>query len=190
MTRRARFDGGATLLERARAGDEAAWVEIVTDVGPKLRGYARAKGAPDPDDVMQDVLLAAASRLADFEGNERAFRSWIFSIAYRQIANRHRVAGREDAELPRILMDGAASPEEAAVTEAVGSEAMAALEVLSEEERDIVLMRIVGEMDSEQVGRAVGKKPGTVRVIQHRALEKVRAELERRGYGQRAGRTR
>lgn len=173
-----------SLVERARAGDEAAWVEIVTEIGPKLRGYARAKGAPDPDDVMQDVLLAAASRLGAFVGDERAFRSWIFSIAYRQIANRHRVAGREDSELPRVLVDHSPGPEAEAILGDTGSDALAALVVLDETERDIVLMRVIGEMDSAEVGAAVGKKPGTVRVIQHRALDKVRAELVRRGYGE------
>lgn len=183
MARRAGIDADLTLLERARAGDEEAWVEIVTEIGPKLRGYARAKGAPDPDDVMQDVLLAAASQLHRFEGDERDFRSWVFSIAYRQIANRHRVAGREDGELPRVLVDRAASPEEIAIGRSAGSDALAALDVLSEEERDIVLLRVVGELDSDEVGRAVGRRPGTVRVIQSRALEKVRSELLRRGYG-------
>lgn len=173
-----------SLVERARDGDEAAWVGIVTEIGPKLRGYARAKGAPDPDDVMQDVLLAAASRLGDFVGDESAFRSWIFAIAYRQIANRHRVAGREDSELPRVLVDQGPGPEAEAILGDTGSDALAALDVLDETERDIVLMRVIGEMDSAEVGAAVGKKPGTVRVIQHRALEKVRAELVRRGYGE------
>jgi RNA polymerase sigma-70 factor (ECF subfamily) len=172
-----------SLVDRARAGDEAAWVEIVRDIGPRLRGYARAKGAPDPDDVMQDVLLAVAGRLADFEGDDRAFRSWVFSIAFRQIANRHRVAGREDSELPALIVESSPGPEDSVMADLAGSDALAALQVLDELERDIVLMRIVGELDSAEVGRAVGKRPGTIRVIQSRALAKVRDELVRRGYG-------
>lgn len=184
MSRADSTSSADALLDRARVGDEAAWVEIVSEIGPKVRGYARAKGAPDPDDVMQDVLLAAASRLHAFEGDGRAFRSWVFSIAYRQIVDRYRVAGREDTELPRVLVDHAPGPEDEVVASDTGSDALSALDVLDDEERDIVLMRVIGEMDSAEVGAAVGKRSGTVRVIQHRALAKVRAELVRRGYGE------
>ena len=181
MPRRSRPDPDS-LVERARAGDEAAWEEIVTGLGPRVRGYARGKGAPDPDDVVQDVFVAAASRLGDFVGDERAFRSWIFSIAYRQIANRHRTAGRAPLEL-RERPDGSPGPEDLAVQAEVHAEALEALDVLSPIERDVVLLRVVGGLDSKEVGQAVGKRPGTVRVIQSRALKRVRAELIRRGYG-------
>lgn len=172
-------------LARARAGDERAWRDIVAEIGPRLRGYARAKGTPDPDDVMQDVLLAAAEHLGDFEGDGSAFRSWVFSIAYRKIADRHRVSGRETPieHLPEVPHP---SPEHEIEERESASAALAALDVLDGVERDVVLMRVLGEMDTPEVAAAVGKTEGNVRVIQHRALEKVRAELERTGYRSRA----
>jgi len=171
-----------SLVERARDGDESAWREIVADIGPRLRGYARARGAPDPDDVMQDVLLAAAERLHAFEGDGSAFRSWIFSIAYRKIADRHRVSGREMV-MDRLPERPAPSPEQEVVERTGGAAALDALRVLSDIERDVVLMRVIGEMDTADVARAVGKSVGNVRVIQHRAMARVRAELGRIGYG-------
>jgi len=51
------------------------------------------------------------------------------------------------------------------------------------QERDVVLMRVLGGLDTEDVARAVGKRAGNVRVIQSRAMGKLRAELIRRGYG-------
>lgn len=171
-----------TLLEGAKAGDAEAWNRIVTEYGPRIRGYARARGAPDPEDVTQDVFVAAASRIGDFEGDGSAFRSWLFAIAYRQIANRHRAAAKQAAPLPETLVDPAVSPEDAVVGRFEATEAVAALDVLSDLERDVVLMRVVGELDSRAVAEAVGKRPGNVRVIQSRAMAKLRAELERRGY--------
>lgn len=167
------------LVARARAGDEKAWEEIVREVGPTIAGYARARGAPDPEDVMQDVFVAAARRIDRFVGDETAFRSWLFAIAYRQIADRHR-AKRPQGELPAGLADPSPTPEDRAVTAASVTEALAALDVLNEIERDVVLLRVIGELDTAAVAEAVGKRPGNVRVIQTRALAKVRAELERR----------
>jgi len=170
------------VVARARAGDETAWATIVADLGPAIAGYARARGAPDPEDVMQDVFLAAASRLSRFEGDGRAFRSWVFSIAYRQIVDRYR-SRRDNVELPVSLADPGPSPEQTAITGIVVSEAMAALDVLTDVERDVVLLRVIGGLETDEVARAVGKRGGNVRVIQTRALAKLRGELQRSGYG-------
>jgi RNA polymerase sigma-70 factor (ECF subfamily) len=131
---------------------------------------------------MQDVFLAAASRLESFTGDWKAFRSWVFSIAYRQVVNRYRAPDRPGA-LPAMLLDGARSPEDQVVGGVIASEALRALEVLTPVERDVVLLRVVAGLETDEVASAVGKRRGNVRVIQTRALAKLREELVRRGYG-------
>jgi RNA polymerase sigma-70 factor (ECF subfamily) len=171
------------LLDRARSGDDEAWSQIVRELGPRVQGYAKGKGIVDAEDVVQDVFTAAARLIGDFEGEWRAFRSWIFSIAYRQIVNRYRRPSRRDGELPRVLVDeDHIGPDQAVVIREMASEAVAAMDVLSEIERDVVLLRVIADLDTEDVAKAVGKRAGNVRVIQSRALAKVRAELETRGY--------
>ena len=175
--------GSADLLSRARRGEPAAWEAIVTELGPIIRGYARARGAPDPDDVTQDVFTAAAQRIGEFRGDWEAFRSWLFAVAYRQVVNRYRTSSRATTELPTELASVAPGPEEEVVSRLAASGAIAALDVLEPLERDVVLMRVLGDLDAEAVGRAIGKRPGNVRVIQFRAMAKLREELRRRGYG-------
>lgn len=174
--------GDAELVERARHGDVDAWSQIVRTLGPRVQGYARGKGISDAEDVVQDVFMAAAERIGDFDGDWRSFRSWIFSIAYRQIVNRYRAPGREDTDLPPALADPASTPDDQVVARETVSEAVAALETLTGVERDVVLLRVVAGLDTEEVAAAVSKRPGNVRVIQSRALRKVRAELIGRGY--------
>jgi RNA polymerase sigma-70 factor (ECF subfamily) len=171
------------LLDRARGGDGDAWSQIVHELGPRVQGYAQGKGIVDAEDVVQDVFTAAARQIGAFDGEWRAFRSWIFSIAYRQIVNRYRSPSRHDGELPRVLVDeDHIGPDQAVVIREMASEAVAAMDVLSEIERDVVLLRVIAGLDTAEVAKAVGKRAGNVRVIQSRALAKVRAELERRGY--------
>jgi len=173
---------GLDRLERARSGDAATWEGIVREIGPTLVGYARARGVDDPEDLMQDVFLAAASRLESFTGDWKAFRSWVFSIAYRQVINRYRAPDRPGA-LPAMLLDRARSPEDQVMGGVIASEALRALEVLTPVERDVVLLRVVAGLETDEVASAVGKRRGNVRVIQTRALAKLREELVRRGYG-------
>jgi RNA polymerase sigma-70 factor (ECF subfamily) len=182
MAETARTEFDSRLIEGARAGEPAAWEHIVSELGPVIRGYARARGVRDPDDVMQDVFVAAASRIGGFEGDGDAFRSWLFGIAYRQIVNRHRRAAREPGPLPASLPGSTATPEEEVIDRLQGAAAVAALDALGELERDVVLMRVLGGLDTDAVAHAVGRRPGNVRVIQSRALAKLRAELARRGY--------
>jgi len=171
------------LLDRARDGDGDAWSQIVHELGPRVQGYAQSKGVVDAEDVVQDVFTAAARQIGAFDGEWRAFRSWIFSIAYRQIVNRYRSPSRHDGELPRVLVDeDHIGPDQAVVIREMASEAVAAMDVLSEIERDVVLLRVIAGLDTAEVANAVGKRAGNVRVIQSRALAKVRAELERREY--------
>lgn len=186
QSRRSELNTGpvsSQLIDRARAGDGDAWSQIIRELGPRVQGYARGRGVIDAEDVMQDVFTAVARRIGDFDGEWRAFRSWIFSIAYRQIVERYRSPSRNDTALPEVLVDDHSSaPDEIVVLHESASEAVAALDVLNEVERDVILLRVVAELDTAEVAEAVGKTTGNVRVIQSRALDKVRAELERRGY--------
>lgn len=173
---------GPDLLAAARAGEPEVWERIVGEFGPIIRGYARARGVSDADDLTQDVFTAAAQRIADFEGDWEAMRAWLFSIAYRQVVNRYRKGRARTESLPAGLVDPTRSPEDEVVERAHAGAAVAALEVLDDIERDVVLLRVLVGLDAAAVGRVIGKRPGNVRVIQFRALGKLREELVRRGY--------
>ncbi|MBT8249819.1 MAG: RNA polymerase subunit sigma, partial [Acidimicrobiia bacterium] len=53
-----------------------------------------------------------------------------------------------------------------------------ALDVLTDIEREVIVLRIIAELGTDEVATVVGKKPGTVRVIQSRAMSKLRKELQ------------
>lgn len=182
-TRVSMTDSDDNLLDRARSGEAVVWERIVGEFGPVIRGYARARGVRDPDDLTQDVFVAASSRLGDFQGDWNAFRSWLFAIAYRQIVNRYRKSKFDTSPLPESLVLSTHSAEDEVISNVENTAAVAALEVLNDVERDVVLMRVLGGLDMEDVAKAVGKRPGNVRVIQSRAMTKLRDELVRRGYG-------
>ena len=50
---------------------------------------------------------------------------------------------------------------------------------LPPEQADVVLLRVLGGFDAEEVGAIMGKRPGTVRVLQHRALAHLAKVLSR-----------
>jgi RNA polymerase sigma-70 factor, ECF subfamily len=54
----------------------------------------------------------------------------------------------------------------------------ALLDQLSEDQREVVLLRIVGDLSLEQTATALGKRVGAVKALQHRALAALRRILD------------
>ena len=173
-----------SLLEAAREGSEAAWQELYNDLAPEVLGDLRANGAPDPEDVLSEVFLQVARDIARFEGEEPGFRSWVFTIAHHRLIDARRHSARRPVEL------SAEPPEPAVRADDAAEEALAriglervqdVLSALSEEQRAVLLLRIVGDLSIEDVAKAVGKRPGAVKALQRRGLAAVKRELTRKG---------
>lgn len=141
--------------------------------GPVPRGQGtRYGGRP-----AAETWLAAARNLASF-GDETAFRGWLFTIARRRLVQHWRDSGRRPvtAVAPERLTDRRAAddPEAeglAAVSAREAARAIAA--ALPPDQADVVLLRMLGGLDVDQVAGILGKRPGTVRVLQHKALRRL-----------------
>lgn len=163
------------VLEQARTGDDRAWRTIIDLIGAPVLGYARARGSIDPEDILAAVLLDLLRALARFRGDPDALRAFAIKIARDRIADQQRRASsrheRHEAEPPDT-----ADPfdhTERATQQDLLQRALASLPPLH---RDVLYLRIGLGLSAVQVGRIVGKRAGTIRVIVHRALLRVRAE--------------
>src|SRR4051794_16341135 len=88
-----------TLLDAARQGSEAAWQELYGGLAPVVLGYLRANNAPDPEDVLSEVFLQVARDITTFDGEERGFRSWVFTIAHHRLIDARRHSARRPLDL-------------------------------------------------------------------------------------------
>lgn len=172
------------VVDAARRRDPAAWDYIYHRFGPALTRYAASRGVPDPEDVTQDVMCAAAARIDRFAGGEDDLRSWLFTIAYRRCADHHRRRHRRP-EVTTERPPEHVQPHEGADADmwaaGEGREAFAALDILTQRERDVVTLRIIGELGTGDVADMLGLSTVNVRVIQSRALAKLRRHLEGNG---------
>ena len=82
------------LLPAARAGDPRALRALHDDLAPRVLGYARGQGVDDADALANEAMFRALGGLAGFEGDGRAFRSWVFTIAHNLIVDDHRRRSR------------------------------------------------------------------------------------------------
>src|SRR5215204_2445884 len=173
-----------SLLESARQGSEAAWQDVYEAFAPVVLGYLRANGAPDPEDVLSEVFLQVARDITIFDGEEKGFRSWIFTIAHHRLIDARRHSARRPVELaaePPEPVDRADDAAEEALARIGIEEVQRVLEAVSDEQRAVLLLRVIGDLSIEDVAKAVGKRPGAVKALQRRGLAAVKRELGRKG---------
>ena len=82
------------MFAAAQLGAEWAWTALYRDLVPSVRGYVRARGAAEPDDVVGEVFLQVVRDLGRFDGGEREFRTWLFTIAHHRLLDARRRAVR------------------------------------------------------------------------------------------------
>lgn len=185
MAHHDRFDGEFdTVLAAARTGSPQAFTRIFTALAPVVDAYLGLQGASEPEDLTSEVFLAVLRNLGSFDGNEAGFRSWVFTIAHRRLLDERRRAYRRPAPVELAEAPDRPAPDdvEATVVETLGAEHVRALcERLSDDQRDVLLMRLLGRLTIDEIAARMGRTPGSVKALQRRGLVAISALMSREG---------
>ena len=195
----------ADLLAQLRAGDEAAMAQLVDQWSPAMFRVARSfvDSPESAEDAVQDAWLGMLSGLAAFEGRS-SLRTWTFTILVNRAKTR---GAREARTLPRSPLDSNdevagndwpagpdgepartwcsidapsrwdTAPENVVLSKETLLELDRALSGLPGRQRQVVTMRDVCGMSSEEVCAALEISPVNQRVLLHRARAVLRAAL-------------
>jgi RNA polymerase sigma factor (sigma-70 family) len=190
MGQRDRFDGQFDAV-LAAAHDGAPWAleRMFTALSPAVTGYLRAQGSAEPEDLTSEVFVAILRNLRNFQGDEAGFRSWVFTIAHRRLLDERRRRSRRP--MPEPLTDTtagvahespAADDVEGTIDRSLGAERVRALcDRLVPDQRDVLLLRLLGDLSIEQIAGTLGKSKGAVKALQRRGLAAVGRLLEHEG---------
>jgi RNA polymerase sigma-70 factor, ECF subfamily len=171
------------VVAAARTGAEWALAALYREFHPGLLRYLRAQEPNDGEDLVAETWLDAAAGLDRFRGDEWAFRRWLFSIARRRLIDHRR--RRERSPCSGVGFDalgGRPAPDdtEGAVLAAADTEAaLERIAALPPDQGEVILLRVLAGLDVADVAEILGKKPGAVRVLQHRALRRLAGQLAR-----------
>jgi RNA polymerase sigma factor (sigma-70 family) len=142
------------------------------------------QGAAEPEDLTSEVFLGVFTGIDSFEGSETQFRSWVFTIAHRRLVDeRRRLARRRWSPAGDLAeLDQTGGDVEADALDVLGSQRVVEwCGGLSPDQRDVLVLRVVGDLTVEQVAAIVDKSPGAVKALQRRALTSLRQQLEKEG---------
>ena len=165
------------VLAAAQEGAEWAWTELYNSIAPQLAGYARAKGAKEPEEIVSDVFHDIARNIGGFSGSESNFRSWVFGIGYNRIVDQWRKQQRRRRDAWFKSRD-VASAEQVALDDSLEGPVFAALADLTRAQREVMVLRTVGDLTLEEVAVVLGTNVNAVKALQHRAVAKLRKKLQ------------
>jgi RNA polymerase sigma-70 factor, ECF subfamily len=166
-----------SVLAAAKTGAEWAIAVLYRELQPKLLRYLRGHSPADAEDVASEVWIAAGRALSRFEGDEDDFHRWLFTIARRRVIDHRRSAQRHGHVVPLERIPEMPSVGDPPLDPGAGDQLLAHLAALPPDQAEVVLLRVVADLSVADVAAIMGKKPGTVRVLQHRALERLAERL-------------
>ena len=174
--------GFDAVVAAARRGDSEAFEKLFRELQPRLLRFLRSMEQRAADDLAAEVWLAVAARISRFEGNWADFRAWVFAIGRKRLADHRRTAVRRRTD----PVDRAAfsshhaedAPENETVDKLSGQEAASLItSVLPGDQAEVVLLRVLADLDVDQVAGILQRSPNWVRVTQHRAVANLAKRL-------------
>jgi len=176
--------GERAVVDAAKAGDEAALAELYSLYFPRVYRYILARmGNPyDAEDLTEEVFLRVLDAIERFQWREAPFSAWLFRIAHNAVISQRRKDGARGRSSPlsEALPVNSQGPEEMVENRLALNEIMKAAETLPEAQRRVISLRFAAGLTVAETARAMGKGEGNVKVIQHKAIAKLRGMLAQR----------
>ena len=173
------------VVAAARHGEVGAWETIVLTCGDSLRGFLMVRldyHIHDVDDAVAETYLRAIDKIDGFRSPDaRAFRSWLFTIASRVAVDRYRGRAklRSVAEIDEAPDNSLGDMADGLIFTEQSADLERAMAQLGPDDRQVLVLRFVADLTSEEVGQVMGKAPGAIRMQQMRALAVLRALMDR-----------
>ncbi len=168
------------VLPAAQAGEAWALRAVYDHLAPRVHGYLRARGAAEPEDLTSEVFLTVFPRLPTLTGGGAGLRTFTFSVAHARLVDDLRRRSRRE---PTASYDPAADPrtapssEDDALLGLQNERVRRVLDDLVPDQRDVLVLRVLGDLTVEQVAEVLGKSAGAVKQLQRRGLLTLRRTL-------------
>ena len=176
---------GSVLLRKARDGSEEALDELFREVGPRLLALIRLRLGPDlrhrieSQDILQVTLLKAFLSIQQFEGaGQRSLLGWLGAIARNEIYDQIDFQGRKRRDRAlEVPLEGRIERLEARLRTEVSRlhlqarelQLEQALERLSEEHRQVIVLREFEELSFREIGEHLDRSSDACRMLMVRA---------------------
>jgi RNA polymerase sigma-70 factor, ECF subfamily len=161
---------------RLRDRDPAAWVSFYERVYPMMLAYAerRVGRGEVARDAVSEALARTVKTVARMEELDATPEAWCFGILRHVIADSQRQLYR-DRQVVEPFVDDAPDPSATVEVSMEHESVRQAFGQLNESDRELLELRVVAGLSSDEVAKVLSMRPSAVRMAQKRALEKLRS---------------
>ena len=168
------------LVGDAQAGDPRAFGRLFDHYHASVYRYivSRVHRPSDAEDLTQLVFVKALEALPRYEARGVPFGGWLFRLARNAVID-HVRTHRDHVDLESAIERPGrdAGPDEVVAVRQALDEVAAALESLTDEQRDAIALRFFAGLSAREAAAVMGKQEGTVRGLQFRAIAAMRRSL-------------
>ena len=165
------------LIAEAADGDQRALKELAAIVVPFVDHYCRVHlGATETaQQVAQGISGTILNTLPSYLRSRAPFWGYVYGVAIRAVADAQQYTSPEHSDAVRL---GEGPPRQQLVDPDCAQSVAQLLATLPSEQREVLVLRVPLRLTVEDTAKIVGTSPATVRLIQHRALNRLRQELQ------------
>jgi RNA polymerase sigma-70 factor (ECF subfamily) len=169
-------DRDAARVQRAQAGDETVWDEWFQEYYRPLFRYAylRLRSRSEAEDTVAQVFVEAYRGIGRYKHTGRPLLAWLYRIAHNVIFDRLKAESRRPEEVEEQEIALGEGPE----ANIVSIDLLKAIDSLTPEQREVIILRYFMAMSSIEVGALLGKTQPAVFSLQSRALASLRSKLD------------
>ena len=168
------------LVARAAKGDAEAFGEIYGMYMDRIFRYVfyQVKNRATAEDLTEEIFIKAWRGIARYRFSERPFSAWLYRIAHNHVVDYFRT-NHQAQSLDDVKLTDDSEPASEYEGKQLQEMVMTAISDLTEQQKQIILLKFVEELDNQEIEQITGKSQGAIRVMQMRALAAVRDRLSK-----------
>jgi RNA polymerase sigma-70 factor (ECF subfamily) len=171
----------AKLIQRAKRGDPDAFSEIYDQCQPAIYRYILYKvgNTTTAEDLTSEVFVRLVEKIDRFTYRGRPLLAWLYTIARNLITDHHRRSKQSSPlELDELIVSDDACIEETIEGQLAYRRIITAISHLTEDQRQVIVLRFIEEMDNATVAHMLGKSITAIKALQRRGLKALRRILD------------
>lgn len=170
------------LLRQAQSLDRRALGDIYDQYSPRLFRYAARllNNADLAEECVAEVFSRFLRAITSGHGPQEHLQAYLYRIAHNWITDHWRAKPPPLVELDEaVSMQARDDPSQIFVAQIEHDQVRAALDELTAEQRHVILLKYVEELDNEEIAVMLNKPVGAIKSLQHRALGALRRHLSK-----------
>jgi RNA polymerase sigma-70 factor (TIGR02952 family) len=176
------MDRQSELVTQAKAGDAEAFGHLYETYLDRIYRYIyfRVTDEQTAEDLISQVFTKAWENLDRYQPSGRPFIAWLYTIAHNTVIDHYRT--RKDTvaiENTISLASDAPSPHEQVEMHFEADNLRAALQTLTPEQQQVVVLKFIAGMSTDEIAGQLRKSAGAIRALQMRALQALAKQMEK-----------